>query len=220
MNINKYKRIGIITAAIIIPSLIAWIIYKSLFFQFSISPSNKIMTSIGPSVTLSFNMEINTSTVEINYDENIFHEIDISEKSIKLSTLNRETAEKSTNIDIVFIETATGSQTIENKDVKISIEEFDVNNLSNQEYKDLISNQDRKHEIDPIFSVLPEETLDYTIRAEMSAGQPIVTIMILASSIDDENSLRQKRDEAMNYLKSLKESDNIDISQYYVKFEN
>ena len=52
----------------------------------------------------------------------------------------------------------------------------------------------------------------------MSAGQPVVTITILTSSIDDEDSINSKKDAAMNYLNGLKESDDIDISKYYVKF--
>ncbi len=220
MDIKKYKRPVIITSVVIITTLIIWVLYKTLFFQFNISPSDRTMSNIGPSVTFNFNMKINTSTAKIEYDENIFHEIDISEKYIKLSTLNRETAAESTSIDIVFIETSNGTQTIEGKTIEIAIKDFNVNNLSSQEYKDLISNQDRKHEIDPIFKVLPEETLEYTIKAKMSADQPIVTIMILTSSIDDDNSIEQKRDEAMTFLKSLKESDGIDISKYYIRFEN
>ncbi len=176
------------------------------------------MSNIGPSVTLDFNIEINPSTVKINYDKEIFREINISEKSIKLSTLNRETSEESTDIDLIFVETADGSQKIENENIKISIKEFDADKVSSQEHEDLVANQDREHKLDPIFSVLPEETLDYTIRAEMSAGQPVVTITILTSSIDDEDSINSKKDAAMNYLNGLKESDDIDISKYYVKF--
>ena len=219
MNKN-YKKIGLIIAVILTLSIITWFLYKSLYFQFSISPSDKIMSDVGPSVTLDFNIEINPSTVQINYDKNIFHEVNISERSIKLSTLNRKTSEESTDIDIVFIETVNGSQKIENKKIKISIKEFDANSVSTQEHKDLTANQDREYKIDPIFTALPKETLDYTIRAEMSADQPIVTITILTSSIDDENSIASKRDGAMNYLKSLKESENIDISKYYIKFKN
>ena len=219
MNKN-YKKIGLIIAVILTLCIITWFLYKSLYFQFSISPSDKIMSDVGPSVTLDFNIEINPSTVQINYDKNIFHEVNISERSIKLSTLNRKTSEESTDIDIVFIETVNGSQKIENKKIKISIKEFDANSVSTQEHKDLIANQDREYKIDPIFTALPKETLDYTIRAEMSADQPIVTITILTSSIDDENSIASKRDGAMNYLKSLKESENIDISKYYIKFKN
>ncbi len=37
------KKIGIITAIILAILVVAWILYKSLFFQFSISPSNKVM---------------------------------------------------------------------------------------------------------------------------------------------------------------------------------
>ena len=219
MNKN-YKKIGLIIAVILTLSIITWFLYKSLYFQFSISPSDKIMSDVGPSVTLDFNIEINPSTVQINYNKNIFHEVNISERSIKLSTLNRKTSEESTDIDIVFIETVNGSQKIENKKIKISIKEFDANSVSTQEHKDLIANQDREYKIDPIFTALPKETLDYAIRAEMSADQPIVTITILTSSIDDENSIASKRDGAMNYLKSLKESENIDISKYYIKFKN
>ena len=172
MNKN-YKKIGLIIAVILTLSIITWFLYKSLYFQFSISPSDKIMSDVGPSVTLDFNIEINPSTVQINYDKNIFHEVNISERSIKLSTLNRKTSEESTDIDIVFIETVNGSQKIENKKIKISIKEFDANSVSTQEHKDLIANQDREYKIDPIFTALPKETLDYTIRAEMSADQPI-----------------------------------------------
>ncbi len=220
MQNNKLKKYGLILLAILLVLGISWISYKSFVFQYSVAPSNKTMTSIGPDITINFNMDINKSTIKIEYDESIFHQLDVSDKSIKLSTLNRETDETSTTIKVVYIENEDRSQTISEKNIDITITEFDVNSISKSQEEGLINNQDKQHERDPIYNVLPKETLDYTINAQESAGKTIVTIYVITASVDTQEDIQNKRNSALEFLKELKESDGIDIDNYFIKYEN
>ena len=74
----------------------------------------------------------------------------------------------------------------------------------------------------PIIDILPYTNGRFTIKAKTvsSSSKPIITIYIITSDADNDSVKQQLRNDALDYLKGLKDSHGIDINDYYIKYEN
>ena len=85
-----------------------------------------------------------------------------------------------------------------------------------------IEETNRYREENPIIDILPVYEDNFTIKSisTTSSNKPIISVEIYTRERTSPQTEQSYRDEAMTYLKSLKESDGIDISKYYIRFEN
>ncbi len=220
-TIFHYKKI--IIAALVLGglALVAWVIIYSVFIFHitATSPSLGAVSDISPYIKVTFNKPLDASSVRLSSDA-VSVSSSVSGNVLTINFLNNMVAGQAYTVSIDSIASTS-------KDVmtgyKLQFTPSNDPSLITPDQGAAILNQQENNKSpvlsDPIFQYVPYSTLDYSLNGVINSDNSItITIKIQLSAADvssgQDAAVAQYKQEAMNYLNSLK---GINLSNYKIE---
>ncbi len=228
---RKYIILSILIAIplLIIISLLYFYYFTHHLLITKITPSNSNVPS-GQIITATtyidfyFNKPLNKESIKQNSifsDQNIIQKIDINEKSIRIHIINLTKDQKYS----IYFKDITSSDGYTLQDYQYTVTAVYMSNY--QPTKEELAEQHRQtdatNSTNPIYKVVPYQTLDYSISAggsiTESSTPPTINIYVNLSSADYNSPnpqaiIEAKRLLARNYLIAK----GIDLSKYNIVY--
>lgn len=222
---QKHKRLIILGGLALVVALVAWgIIYNVVLFHVtSVSPNPNNASYLSPRLVVTFNKDLAADGVAVTLDNNALKTA-VDRNKLTITLPGNFEGNKTYNIDINSVNSRAGDVI---KDHIIQMHTVLSSDSLTAEDQQLILDQQEANKSpvinDPIFNYLPHSTLDYSMdavinNADTSLQSLTIEIKLLLTAADvkiDRNAaIAQYKQEAMDYLSSLK---GIDISKYNVE---
>lgn len=221
-NIKKIAAV----AAVIFVALIVWSAFqKSHFDVAGTDPNLKDASIITPFIKVSFTKNISDKGLVVESSPKIVSSTSVTAKTltIKLNTPLKPNTKYT--ITIVSVN-STGGQVITNKTLSFTPKDVPFDKLPKQQQDAIMNVQSQKLPVttDPLLSVLPHNTLDYSIDPVFSEDANKNTILTLhiqlllapgVSGAEEANLTAQYKQEALDYISSQ----GRDPAAYTIEYE-